>query len=397
MNIFAPIVLSAFCFLLIPNGPVFGEFPDALAPPSVLSPVPPEYADDQRIFQGIPSMTVAPNGRLWATWYAGSEGEGPDNYVLLVSSGDGGKTWTKPLLAIDIPGTSIRAYDPSIWTDPEGKVWMFWAQCHSTGLWNIWDGRSGTWAIVTSNPDDENAEWSAPRRLCDGVMMCKPIADSKGRWLLPATVWNIEPDHPDRTLPPGAHVVASEDKGKSWFSLGHSTVPRKDALFDEHNIIEMTNGTFWMTHRTRYGIAESHSTDGGITWTQPRPSLYQHPSARFFIRRLQSGNLLFVKHGQLDQKTGRSHLQAFLSDDDAKSWKGGLMLDERNSVSYPDGDQDQDGTIYVIYDWERTGNKEILMARFTEEDVLAGKIVSSQGELRLLVNKATGRRPMAAQ
>jgi predicted neuraminidase len=371
----------------------------ALLPAQVLKPVPQKYADEQRIWQGIPSMTVAPNGRLWATWFTGGDGEGPsfqswDNIVLLASSGDQGKTWTKPLLAIDIPNSRVRAYDPSMWTDPEGKVWLFWAQCFSQSG-EIWDGRSGTWCIVTSNPGDENAAWSAPRRLCDGVMLCRPIADSKGRWLLPATVWNIEPDHPARTLSPGAHVVASGDKGKTWASIGHSTVPRKDALFDEHNIVEMKNGTFWMLHRTKYGIAESHSTDGGTTWTEPRPSLYQHPSARFCIRRLQSGNLLFVKHGAINEKTGRSHLQAFLSEDDGKSWKGGLMLDERANVSYPNSDQDENGTIYVIYDWERYKDKEILMARFTEEDVLAGKIVSPQGQLRLLFNKATGVNPKA--
>jgi hypothetical protein len=33
-----------------------------------------EYADDTRLFQGIPGLERAPNGRLWAVWYAG----GPD-------------------------------------------------------------------------------------------------------------------------------------------------------------------------------------------------------------------------------------------------------------------------------------------------------------------------------
>jgi hypothetical protein len=33
----------------------------------------------------------------------------------------------------------------------------------------------------------------------------------------------------------------------------------------------------------------------------------------------------------------RSHLTAYLSDDDGRSWHGGLLLDERNGVSYPDG------------------------------------------------------------
>jgi hypothetical protein len=146
-------------------------------------------------------------------------------------------------------------------------------------------------------------------------------------------------------------------------------------------------------HRTKYGIAEAFSTNGGKTWSEAKPSVYPHTSSRFFIRRLKSGNLLFVKHGRIDEQTGRSHLQAFLSDDDGKTWKGGLMLDERNGVSYPDGDQAADGTIFVIYDFSRTGAKEILMARFTEEDVLAGKIVSSNGALQIVVNKATGTAP----
>lgn len=363
------------------------ENADSLLPATILKPVPPEYADDQRCFQGIPSMTAAPNGRLWATWYTGGVTEGDENIVLVVTSDDAGKTWSKPLFAVDIPGP-VRAYDPSMWTDPNGNVWLFWAQSL-----HWWDGRSGVWCMTTNSGNREDAEWSKPRRICDGIMMCKPIADSRGRWILPVAVWNIEPDHPNRTLQPGAHFVVSEDKGITWQSLGHSTIPRKDALFDEHNIVEKKDDSFWLLHRTKYGIAETVSIDGGKTWSEAKPSVYPHTSSRFFVRRLNSGNLLFVKHGRMEQRTGRSHLQAFISDDDGKTWKGGLLLDERNGISYPDGDQTKDGTIFVIYDFDRTGAKEILMARFTEEDVFAGKIVSPNSALRLLVNKATAVHP----
>ena len=67
----------------------------------------------------------------------------------------------------------------------------------------------------------------------------------------------------------------------------------------------------------------------------------------------------------------RSLLTAWLSDDDGKTWRGGLMLDERTGVSYPDGFQAPDGTIYISWDRNRSTDGEILMARFTEEDVLA--------------------------
>ena len=71
------------------------------------------------------------------------------------------------------------------------------------------------------------------------------------------------------------------------------------------------------------------------------------PHARFFIRRLASGKLLLVKHDPPDGKT-RSHLTAYLSDDDGATWEGGLMIDERPGVSYPDGVQAPDGTLYEV-------------------------------------------------
>jgi predicted neuraminidase len=363
------------------------EFSGVLDPPVILKPVPTEYGDDKRLFQGIPSMTIAPNGRLWATWYSGGTTEGDENYVLLAASGDFGKTWTEPILAVDVPGP-VRTYDPSMWTDPEGNVRLFWAQS-----FHHWDGRAGVWCITTNSGDQENTIWSKPQRLCDGIMMNKPIADSKNRWLLPVAIWNFKIDHPDKKIPFGSSVIVSEDKVKTWNFLGNAVDPQKEASCDENMIVERKDGSFFMWIRTNYGIAESHSFDGGKTWSEPERCGISHTASRFFIRRLQSGKLLLVKHGEISQQTGRSHLTAILSDDDGRTWKGGLLLDERNGVSYPDGDQMKDGTIFIIYDFNRTSAKEILMARFTEEDILAGKIVSPNSTLRLLVNKATGVSP----
>lgn len=82
-------------------------------------------------------------------------------------------------------------------------------------------------------------------------------------------------------------------------------------------------------------------------------------------------------------------MTAFLSTDDGVTWQGGLLLDGHGGVSYPDGAEMPDGSLVVIYDFDRTGAKEILAARFTEADILAGKIISSQGKLQMLVNQAT--------
>jgi len=157
-------------------------------------------------------------------------------------------------------------------------------------------------------------------------------------------------------------------------------------------IIERNDKSLWMLARTTDGIMQSFSTNQGKTWSEPTFA-YPHIAARFFIRRLNSGNLLFIRHGNMDEATrNRTRLTAFLSDDDGKTWKGGLVIDERNKISYPDGFQHPDGRIFIQYDRDRGGEAEILFATFSEADVLAGKPVSETTVLKQLVSKATGKK-----
>jgi len=152
-------------------------------------------------------------------------------------------------------------------------------------------------------------------------------------------------------------------------------------------IVERKDKSLWMLIRTNYGIGESVSTDRGETWGIPTESLIQHPSARFFIRRLTSGNLLLVKHGPINESIGRSYLTAYLSKDDGHTWLGGLLLDKRNGVSYPDGQQSSDGLIHIIYDYSRTSAREIVMATFREGDIVTGNRESETVSLRMIVSK----------
>jgi len=215
-------------------------------------------------------------------------------------------------------------------------------------------------------------------------MMCKTLVLATGEWVLPASTW--------RKTNNSARMVVSTDRGKTWSVRGACNVPVAGRAFDEHMFVERKDGSLWLLARTRCGIGESVSTDRGKTWPELQPSAVAQPSARFFIRRLKSGNLLLVKHGPIAERTGRSHLTAFVSTDDGKTWRGGLLLDERNGVSYPDGQQTADGLIYIIYDYSRTKARHILMATFREEDAAAGSHVSGHVKLRQLVSNASGSR-----
>lgn len=389
-----PLILS-IALLLFPSALPDGD--PALAPPAIILNPGTEYADEARVWQGIPGLERAENGRLWATWYSGGPTEGAWNYVLLYTSDDDGATWTQRLIVH--PEGSVRAFDPTLWLDPLGRLWLFWAQGYGgtknpAVVHNIWDGRAGVWAIMTENPGDAEPTWSAPRRLCNGIMMNKPTVTSAGVWLLPAAQWRLTPN-PEHgiTLPEesGANVVGSRDQGGTWTRYGGARMP--NAAFDEHMVVERGDGSLWMLLRTNLGIGQSVSRDGGQTWVESDPAAYAPlPSARFFLRRLASGNLLFVRHNPPDGKT-RSHLTAYLSKDDGATWEGGLMVDERNGVSYPDGVQAEDGRIYLIYDFSRYKERDILMAVFKEDDVMAGNFTSDGARERVLINKASGDLP----
>lgn len=160
-----------------------------------------------------------------------------------------------------------------------------------------------------------------------------------------------------------------------------------------------------MLVRTFDGIGESFSMDNGYSWSKGRISPIHGPCSRFHIRRLKSGRLLLVNHynfrdkidlgdimkqGNVKTWKGRNNLTALLSDDDGITWKYKLLLDERNDAAYPDAKEAEDGYIYITYDWERVTQREILMARITEQDILSGELKNPHSALKILVNKALG-------
>ena len=352
---------------------------------------PPERADfmpENRLWQGIPSMERTRGGRLFGIFYSGGRTEENGNYAALIMSDDDGATWQDPVMTIQHDDVAaMRVFDPNVWLDPLGRLWITYAQSH-----NYFDGRDGVWAVVIDNPDDEPGAWKVapPRRIANGVMMCKPTVLSDGTWLFPCAVWICVPaaeDHPEVAHERLSNVYASTDNGETFVWRGGADVINRE--FDEHMVVERRDGSLWMLVRRYDGIGQAFSYDKGYTWWQTGHSGLPGPSSRFFIRRLQSGNLLLVNHVDFRR---RNNLMAKISFDDGKTWVGGLMLDERSEVSYPDGTQAPDGLIYITYDRERSKAREILMAAFTEQDILAGKPVDPRCRLKQVVSRAAGNR-----
>lgn len=361
----------------------------ALVPPKLNTSPLPDYDYDRLDYGMTIGMERTPGGRLWACWVAG--GDSPKAFFVLATSDDDGETWSPPRLVVDAHDKNLPAERSvlvgNLWTDPRGRLWLIFDQSM-----DMFDGRAGVWLAVCENPDAPAPTWSQPRRIWHGVTLNKPTVLSTGEWMLPISL-----DQRDgfrdfkgcfRELDPlrGANVFVSKDQGASWERRGAVRFPNPD--WHEHMIVQRKDDSLWMLARTAKGLMQTTSTDGGRTWAEPTDSTIKHPVARFHVRRLASGRLLLVKHGKtIDAHEGRSQLTAWLSDDDGRSWRGGLMLDERKGISYPDGIQSPDGTLYISYDRNRATDGEILLARFTEEDILAGRLVGPKSKLRMLISR----------
>ena len=345
--------------------------------------------DASRLWQGIPGIERAPNGRLWATWYSGDLAEGDiGNYALASTSGDEGKKWSKPMVIRAPQGTKIG--DPIPWLDPRGRLWIFYNQLTPRTPQKGSVTLRCTMAIRTDNPDSATPAWSKPIFIAEGgILFGKPILRASGGWVAPFFLM----------VPPTQDIketgtLISTNEGETWTWLGGTSIGPALRNFSEATLAQRKDGSLWMMIRTLKGLYESSSQDGGVTWSEAAPiPKFVGPSTRACLRRLASGSFLLIYHDAKANTKGtypRERLAAWLSDDEGRTWPYMLLLDERSGVSYPDATQAPDGRIWVAYDHGRytPGEKEVLVSALREEDIRAGKVVSKDASLKLLVNRA---------
>jgi hypothetical protein len=369
----------------------------------------PEFADAKRIWQGSGSMTISPKGRIWLSEMTGGSFEGDrtePTYVILFTSGDGGKTFQGPVAVVKSP-SGKHVQDPGLWTDPRGRLWWYY---YANG---------GMVANIADDPEAAKPHFQPPFFVSQGFFINKPTVLADGAWL-----WT-----PHNKIPTlgfkGVTVYRSQDEGKSFSFIGSvNSKPGVEIQIGEPITVELRDGRIALFIRTVSGIRRTISADGGRTWGDfdALPGLNAVVHSRFFVSRLKSGNLLLVYNRppetpdplatkgplvNLRQLRERTHMTAVLSEDDGVTWKGGLRLDDRDSPSYspdesphrrieklttyPDGVQTDDGSIWVSYELSRYGadGREIVLARIHEVDVLAGKLVSPESRLKIRVHKLT--------
>lgn len=344
----------------------------------LLNPTDPKYAENIRLYQGCPTVAATRGGRIFLGWYAGGTREPHmDNYNVLVKSDDGGKTFGEPILIIPSnKETLVHALDIQLWVSPKNELWVIWTQnnvevstdgvrpegLHPDCPWVSVEGydfpdfEHASWVSVCKDPDAKELVFEKPRYFGRGFLRCKPTVLSSGRWLF----FNYD------QLSDRYSYSISDDGGKNFIrKYGAKKCPTQ---FDEGMAYERTDGSVRMLARAHGGkIAECVSVDGGDSWSCAALTDIPNPDTRFYISRTPSGRVILVNN---HAEKGRTDMTVYLSEDDGVSWKYKCTVDPRVS-SYPDVDFYGD-RIYLIYDHERIGEREILFLDFTEEDIING-------------------------
>ena len=318
------------------------------------------FPDTKREWQGIPTIEYF-DDNIYVAWYSGGVDEGPENFVTLYRGDLSSGKWERDLKIIDPPGF-IRAFDPVLWSDDKGKLFLFWNQ--SEGLW---DGRGGVWSSFSLDPSSSDNSWSRPKRIADGVMIQKPIY-SGGGLFLPIAIWFF-------TLPNNQMAGSFIHRVDQFFNLINLTeVPLDRSLrsFDEHTILKISDSVYRVYIRTKEGIHYSVSSDKGSSWSKAQKDLTIGLSAdsKFFISRLNSGRYILIKNNSNE----REKLTAYLSEDSNLCWEYSLEIDKRFGVSYPDLAENEAGELFLVYDRNRYTDKEIIIAKFKEEDIISSNI-----------------------
>jgi len=285
----------------------------------------------------IPSLIIAPNGDLLAFCEGREGGDAGDIDLLLKRSNDMGKSWSEEIIVWDDARNTCGNPCPVV-DQSKGRIWLFLT-------WNL--GTDHEKQIIrkesqdTRQPylcfsDDNGITWSTPAEMTKtcknpdwgwyatgpGVGIQMNSNEFKGRLIIPA---NHSYDDPEGNIANGhfgygAHVLISDDHGKSW----RRSEPIRPGC-NESQVVELTDGTLMMNMRSyngEYCRAVARSTDGGETWSDiwhDRQLVESRCQASIInYGKYQGNNLLLFSNPAVAK--GRTHMTIKASCNDGKSW-----------------------------------------------------------------------------
>ncbi len=328
----------------------------------------------------IPAIVQTAQGTLLAFCEAREGGDASEIDLVLKRSFDHGKTWGEMQVVCesdDYKGLYPEG-QPMTLGNPAPVVDTL-SESHAGRIYLPFTLENDRVFVTFS--DDDGETWSEPEDITKSVKRddwgwyaTGPVhsiqiqnGPHRGRMVI-ACDHRLGDDGADKG-PNGAHVVLSDDFGKTW-RLGAIDATYEDGLnANETTVVELDQGVLYFNTRDQHGRApgsrgEAFSYDGGasleshsLSWSAFRPSgaVLDPPVVQSSLLRLSTGEVVFCgpdENGPTGK--GRSDLRLRLSTDLAArtsdaTWSDGPIV-HVGPAAYSDLVEVNDGQLGILYE-----------------------------------------------
>ena len=251
----------------------------------------------------FPDVVRLADGRLLATYREGVSHISPDGRICLVESADGGQTWSEPWVAVDGP---VDDRDPKLVRLADGTVVLSYFIID----WSTRPPLHTTHGTYVRRSTDGGRTWS------DAVPVESAMVAEGGRFEPASPAWAAshgaaaELPGGDLLIPlygrlPGATwqqatVMRSTDGGRTWPAGGEVLLAATEGVHFQEPTLTVLDDRVVALIRTTVGHAYlAESTDGGHTWTTPRPT--DMPASSHHALPLSTGGVL-ITYGDLSPR-----------------------------------------------------------------------------------------------
>jgi len=329
-----------------------------------------EFVFEEAPFAQCHASTIAETkDGLVAAWFGGTRESEPDVSIWMSRRGpDGWSPVEKVADGSELSGRRVACWNPVLFQPRSGPLMLFYKVGDDEPEW--WgeyktSGDSGkTWSKPTRLPDGFL-----------GPIKNKSIQLSDGSILSPSSIEYYVGGDPKAEVWQ-VHLELSKDMGETWEKIGPLNDGKEFNAIQPSILIypDGKMQILCRTERARR-ICQAWSDDMGATWGDMSSTELPNPDAGTDAVMLSDGRALLVYNHSTSDGKDRTFLNVAVSDD-GRRWHAALALeDQEGEYSYPAVIQTSDGLVHVTYTWKRERIRHVVLdpRQFNLREIRNGK------------------------